>query len=64
VKGLRIFVIAPHGAELAFKLSPTRQRAQIIVPSEVEETLKEALIGASRRPMREIFHNVGASSTR
>jgi len=54
-KGLRIFVIAPDGAELAYKLSPTRQRAQIIVPSEIEETLKQSLIGASRRPLRDTF---------
>ena len=54
-KALRIFVTAPDGAELAFKLSPTRQRAQIIVPSEIEETLKQSLIGASRRPLRDMF---------
>lgn len=54
-RGLRMFVIAPDGAELAYKLSPTRQRAQIIVPSEIEQTLKQSLIGASRRPLRETF---------
>lgn len=59
-QGLKIFVIAPDGAELAFKLNPTRQRGQIIGPSEVEDTLKEALIGASRRALREIFDSEGA----
>ncbi|MGO9413417.1 MAG: hypothetical protein ACLQCB_22040 [Spirochaetia bacterium] len=54
-KGLRIFIIAPAGAELAFRLSPTRQRGQIVVPTEEENMLKQAMVGASRRPLAEIF---------
>lgn len=50
-KGLRVFVIAPEGAELAIKLSADR---------ETEVIMKRALIGASRRPLREIFCAEGA----
>lgn len=59
-KGLRLFVIDPFGAELAFKLNDTRQNRQIVGPSAVEDMLKNALIGASRRALREIFGNDGA----
>src|SRR5690606_5974353 len=31
--GLRMFIIAPEGADLAFKLNPTREPGQIIGPS-------------------------------
>ncbi len=59
-KGLRVFIIAPDGAELAFQLSPTRQRGQIVVPTDEENMLKQALIGASRRSLAEIFGDDGA----
>jgi len=54
-KGLRIFILAPDGAELAFRLSPTRQRGQIPFPTPEETMLRQALIGASRRSLAEIF---------
>jgi hypothetical protein len=47
--------MAPKGAELAFELSPTRKRAQIISPTSEEYMLKQALIGGSRRSLAEIF---------
>jgi hypothetical protein len=58
--GLRMFIIAPAGAELAFALSPTRANRQIIVESAEELMLKQSLIGASRRPLRDIFGGDGA----
>ena len=54
-KGLQVFIIAPEGAQVAFELSPTRKRAQIISPTAEETMLKQALIGASRRSLAEIF---------
>jgi hypothetical protein len=58
--GLKLFVIDPAGAELAFKLNETRQRGQIIGPSAVEDMLKRALTGGSRRGLSEIFGVDGA----
>ncbi len=58
--GLKIFVIDPLGAEIAFALSPTRKNRQIVVPSPEEEMLKGALIGGSRRPLKEVFSADGA----
>ncbi len=54
-RGLQIFVIAPDGADLAFKLSPTRERGQIPYATPEETMLRQALIGASRRSLSEIF---------
>ena len=54
-KGLRVFIIAPEGAELASQLSPTRKRGQIISPTAEENMLKQALMGASRRALAETF---------
>jgi hypothetical protein len=54
-QGLKLFVIAPEGAELARRLNPARNRAAIIVPTHLEGMLEESLIGASRRSLRDIF---------
>lgn len=54
-RGLKLFVIDPAGAELAFKLNKTRQRGQIIGPNNLEEMLRASLIGGSRRLLSEIF---------
>jgi hypothetical protein len=54
-RGLRVFIIAPEGAELAFRLSPTRARGQIPYPTPEETMLRQALIGASRRSLAETF---------
>ena len=54
-KGLKIFIIAPEGAELARRINPTRQAAMIVAPTNEEDMLEKALIGASRRPLSAIF---------
>ena len=53
--GLRMFVIAPEGAEIALKLNLTRQRGHIISPTKEETMLRQALIGASRRSLADTF---------
>jgi hypothetical protein len=53
--GLRMFIIAPEGAELALKLNLTRQRGHIVAPTQEETMLRQALIGASRRSLADIF---------
>jgi hypothetical protein len=55
-RGLRIFVIDPLGSDVARSLNPTN-RATIRVGSELEQVFERSLIGASRRPLREIFGN-------
>lgn len=54
-KGLKLFIIAPEGAELARRLNPTRANGQIPAPTPLEGMIEESLIGASRRGLREIF---------
>lgn len=53
-RGLKIFIIAPQGGDLARTLNPTNQAA-IRVGTPLEEMFQTALIGASRRPLRDIF---------
>lgn len=54
-RGLKMFVIAPEGAELARKLNLTRNPGHVTSPTELENMLQQNLIGASRRLLREIF---------
>lgn len=54
-QGLKLFIIAPEGAELARRINPTRDRAAIAAPTPLEGMLEASLIGASRRPLRDIF---------
>lgn len=54
-KGMRMFVIDPQGSDLARKLNRTRQRANIIYATDVEQLFEQCLIGASRRTLREIL---------
>jgi hypothetical protein len=54
-RGLKLFVIAPQGAELAKQINPTRQPGLIAARSPLEDMLEAALIGASRRTLQEIF---------
>ncbi|WP_077033410.1 SIR2 family protein [Pelomonas sp. KK5] len=54
-KGLKVFVIAPEGADLARQNNPTRRPGQIMAPTADEAMFEQALIGASRRSLREIF---------
>jgi hypothetical protein len=59
-RGLKMFVIDPAGAELAFKLNQTRQSGQIPAGSLLEDMLQRSLIGGSRRWLHEIFGTEGA----
>lgn len=54
-KGLKLFIGAPEGVELARKLNPTRAPGHIVAPTPLEGMIEESLIGASRRGLREIF---------
>ena len=54
-RGLKLFIVAPEGAELARRLNPTRAPGQITAPTPLEGLVEESLIGASRRGLREIF---------
>jgi hypothetical protein len=54
-RGLKIFVIAPEGAEIARSLNPTPQGGVTSVSTPLEGLLEKSLIGASRRPLRDIF---------
>lgn len=53
-KGLRLFVIDPNGAELAFKLNRTRS-AGIAASTALEAMLRQAVVGGSRRRLSDIF---------
>lgn len=53
--GLKIFIISPEGAGLARSLNNTRGRNAIEAKEPLEEMFEAALIGASRRSLREIF---------
>ncbi len=53
-KGLRLFVIDPNGAELAFKLNRTRS-AGIAASTTLEAMLRQAVVGGSRRRLSDIF---------
>ena len=54
-RGLRLFIIAPEGAELARRMNPTRAPGQIAVETPAEAMFEQALVGASRRSLRAIF---------
>lgn len=53
--GLRLFVIDPSGAELAFKLNETRINRGIAATTPLEAMLKQAVVGGSRRHLRDVF---------
>src|SRR5262249_51018124 len=53
--GLRLFIIDPNGAELAFRLNQTRMNRGIAATTPLETMLKQAVIGGSRRRLSEIF---------
>ena len=53
--GLKLFIIAPEGAELARRINPSRQGNRIAVQTPLEGMLEQSLIGASRRPLSDIF---------
>lgn len=54
-KGLRIFVIDSNGSDVARVLNATAQAGRIYAKTSLEEDVQAALIGASRRLLREIF---------
>lgn len=54
-RGLQFFVIDPLGASVAKALNTTRSRGAIAVPTELERLFERGLIGASRRPLLDIF---------
>ena len=56
-KGMKLFVICPEGAEIAKQLNSTRSSNKIIVSTPLEDAVQKAMIGASRRPLRDIFGN-------
>lgn len=53
-RGMRMFVIAPEGGDLARVANPTHAAA-IRVGTNLEATFERGLMGASRRPLRDIF---------
>jgi hypothetical protein len=53
--GLRLFIIDPRGPEIARSLNPTRRKGAIVMQTELEIDLQRALIGASRRSIRDAF---------
>lgn len=55
-QGLRLFIIAPDGGEIARSVNPTH-RAAIRAGTELEAAVESGLIGASRRFLSEIFGN-------
>ena len=52
---MQMFVIDPAGSGLARSINETRTKGVIGSKTEVEELFEVALIGASRRPLKEIF---------
>lgn len=56
-KGLKMFVIDSNGIDVAKVLNPTAQAGRIYAKTSLEEDVQYALIGASRRLLREIFGN-------
>lgn len=54
--GLQLFVVDPHGGGLARVTNPVRSSGGAIVPrTTLEEAFERSLIGATRRPIREVF---------
>lgn len=54
-RGLKLFIDEPMGAELVRRLNPTCAPVQITAPTPLVGLVKEFLIGASQRGLREIF---------
>lgn len=54
-RGLKLFIVSPEGADLGRRSNPTRAPGLIGASTPLEEMIKDSLIGASRRGLREIF---------
>jgi hypothetical protein len=52
--GLKLFVVAPEGAEIARAANPSHQGA-IYAPGALDDAFERGLAGASRRSLAEIF---------
>jgi len=57
-RGLKFFVVAPEGADLMHSVNSTAGAA-VYNPGPTDELFERGLIGASRRPMRDIFGSDG-----
>lgn len=53
--GLRMFIVSPEGSEQAKALNRTRQHAQVVMRTRLEDVFERGVFGASRRPLRDIF---------
>jgi hypothetical protein len=53
--GLKLFIVAPEGGDIARLVSPTAYAPIKGLPTPLEEAFKKSLIGASRRPLRDTF---------
>lgn len=54
-KGLKIFVVDPAGADVAAATNPVPRNSAGYQPTRLEESLQQALVGASRRPLSATF---------
>lgn len=53
---LKMFVIDPSGADIAWQVNETRKAPIGATSSELEEVFQAGVIGASRRPLSQIFN--------
>jgi hypothetical protein len=54
-QGLQVFIIDPAGSDVVKNLNLSKRPGNIPADSDLENTLKVALIGASRRELSNIF---------
>ncbi len=52
---LRMFIIDPQGADIAYSLNETSGHNRVYVKSALEEAFEATLVGASRRTLGETF---------
>lgn len=63
-RGLKLFIIAPEGAELALMLNKSNAFDHSSTSTLSDEMIKQSLIGASRRSLRETFGHDDAEFTK
>lgn len=55
-RGLKLFVIDPRGARIAYEMNESRKGNRIgASDTALEQLMKQSLIGGSSRPLRSIF---------
>lgn len=54
-RGLKLFIFAPEGAEIAHRLNPTRAPGKMSMGTPLEAMIEQSLVGASRRPLGAVF---------